>query len=54
MAELAAVVASTHHPFYYRAKTSTGADRPPFADEWIDLTRADRSLFLKLGYAWVP
>jgi protocatechuate 4,5-dioxygenase beta chain len=35
MAELAAVVASTHHPFYYRAKTSTGADRPPFADEWV-------------------
>jgi hypothetical protein len=25
-----------------------------FADERIDLTRADRTLFLKLGYAWVP
>ena len=35
MAELAAVIASTHHPFYYRASTSTGADRPPFADEWV-------------------
>src|SRR6516162_5758816 len=34
MATIAAVIASTHHPFYYRASTSTGADRPPFADEW--------------------
>jgi protocatechuate 4,5-dioxygenase, beta chain len=35
MATIAAVVASTHHPFYYRASTSTGASRPPFADEWV-------------------
>ena len=35
MAELAAVIASTHHPFYYRASTATGEDRPPFADEWV-------------------
>ncbi len=35
MAELVAVIASTHHPFYYRASTATGADRPPFADEWV-------------------
>jgi protocatechuate 4,5-dioxygenase, beta chain len=35
MAELVAVIASTHHPFYYRASTSRGADRPPFADEWV-------------------
>ena len=33
MATIAAVIASTHHPFYYRASTSTGAERPPFADE---------------------
>ena len=25
-----------------------------FGDQRIDLTRADRTLFLKLGYAWVP
>jgi uncharacterized protein DUF5916/cellulose/xylan binding protein with CBM9 domain len=25
-----------------------------FGDQRIDLTRTDRSLFLKLGYAWVP
>jgi protocatechuate 4,5-dioxygenase beta chain len=35
VAEIAAVIASTHHPFYYRASTATGADRPPFADEWV-------------------
>src|ERR1700761_1355538 len=33
MATVAAVIAATHHPFYYRASTSAGADRPPFADE---------------------
>src|SRR5439155_18104746 len=35
MATVAAVIASTHHPFYLRASTATGADRPPFADEWV-------------------
>src|SRR5437899_12947239 len=35
MATVAAVIASTHHPFYYRASTATGEDRPPFADEWV-------------------
>ena len=35
MATVCAVIASTHHPFYYRASTSTGADRPSFADEWV-------------------
>ena len=35
MATVAAVIASTHHPFYYRASTGTGNDRPPFADEWV-------------------
>ena len=42
MATLAAVIASTHHPFYYRASTSEGAQRPPFADEnsFVSLRRA--------------
>ena len=35
MAALVAVLASTHHPFYDRASTSTGEERPPFADEWV-------------------
>ena len=27
MATVAAVIASTHHPFYYRASTATGDER---------------------------
>jgi protocatechuate 4,5-dioxygenase, beta chain len=57
MAEIVAVIASTHHPFYYRASTSTGADRPPFADEWTakilafreTLTRADPDVLVMVG-----
>src|SRR5262249_62295464 len=57
MATVAAVIASTHHPFYYRASTSTGADRPPFADEWIakieafrqTLTRARADVLVMVG-----
>lgn len=57
MAELVAVIASTHHPFYYRASTSTGEDRPPFADEWVakierfreTLTRARPDVLLMVG-----
>src|SRR2546430_16395903 len=43
MATVAAVIASTHHPFYYRASTATGADRPPFADEWVAKIEAFRA-----------
>src|SRR5438309_8840992 len=43
MAELVAVIASTHHPFYYRASTSTGPDRPDFADEWVRKVEAFRA-----------
>src|SRR3984885_3605515 len=57
MATVAAVIASTHHPFYYRASTSVGADRPPFADEWVakieafraTLTRAEPDVLLMVG-----
>jgi protocatechuate 4,5-dioxygenase beta chain len=57
MATVAAVIASTHHPFYYRASTSTGEDRPPFADEWVakieafrqTLTRARPDLLVMVG-----
>jgi protocatechuate 4,5-dioxygenase beta chain len=57
MATVAAVIASTHHPFYYRASTSTGADRPPFADEWVEkierfretLTRARPDVLVMVG-----
>src|SRR5437764_12967886 len=57
VAELVAVIASTHHPFYYRASMSTGADRPPFADEWVTkieafretLTRARPDVLVMVG-----
>ena len=57
MATVAAVIASTHHPFYYRASTSAGADRPPFADEWVakieafreTLTRARPDVLVMVG-----
>jgi protocatechuate 4,5-dioxygenase beta chain len=34
VAQLTAVLASTHHPFYYKATTSPPQERPPFAAEW--------------------
>ena len=57
MARITAVIASTHHPFYLRASTSTGADRPPFADEWVakieafrqTLTRANPDVLVMVG-----
>ena len=42
MATLAAVIASTHHPFYYRASTAPPGERPPFADEWVRKIEAFR------------
>ena len=57
MATIAAVIASTHHPFYLRASTATGDDRPPFADEWVakieafreTLTRARPDVLVMVG-----
>ena len=57
MATVVAVIASTHHPFYLRASTATGADRPPFADEWVSkveafrdtLTRAQPDVLVMVG-----
>src|ERR1700683_166645 len=62
MATVAAVIASTHHPFYYRASTSTGDDRPPFADEWVakieafraTLTRAAPDVLVSVGSDHFP
>ncbi len=57
MANVVAVIASTHHPFYYRASTSSGDDRPPFADDWVakieafreTLTRARPDVLVMVG-----
>ncbi len=57
MAELVAVIASTHHPFYYRTSRLPKAERPPFAEEWITkieafretLTRARPDVLVMVG-----
>jgi protocatechuate 4,5-dioxygenase, beta chain len=57
VATVVAVIASTHHPFYYKASTATGDDRPPFADEWVrkvtafreTLTRANPDVLVMVG-----
>ncbi|WP_066364611.1 extradiol ring-cleavage dioxygenase [Herbidospora mongoliensis] len=57
MATLAAVIASTHHPFYYKASTAPPEERPPFADEWVakilafreTLTRARADVLVMVG-----
>src|SRR5918911_4815615 len=57
MATVVAVIASTHHPFFYKASTATGGDRPPFADAWVrkvlayreTLTRANPDVLVMVG-----
>ena len=57
MATVAAVIASTHHPFYYRASTAPQDQRPLFAAEWIakitafreTLTRARPDVLVMVG-----
>jgi protocatechuate 4,5-dioxygenase, beta chain len=57
MATVAAVIASTHHPFYLRASTARGEGRPAFADAWVakieafraTLTRARPDVLVMVG-----
>jgi protocatechuate 4,5-dioxygenase beta chain len=57
MATVAAVVASTHHPFYYKASTAPPDQAPPFAAEWVrkveafreSLTRAEPDVLVLVG-----
>jgi protocatechuate 4,5-dioxygenase beta chain len=42
MATVAAVIASTHHPFYYKASTAPSETAPPFAAEWVRKVEAFR------------
>jgi protocatechuate 4,5-dioxygenase, beta chain len=57
VATVAAVVASTHHPFYLKASTAPPESRPPFADEWVTkilafretLTRARPDVLVMVG-----
>lgn len=57
MAELTAVLASTHHPFYYKATTSQEDQRPPYAGDWqrkveayrATLTAAEPDILVMVG-----
>ena len=57
MANVVAILASTHHPFFYKASTSPPESRPDFADEWVrkveayreTLTRANPDLLVMVG-----
>ncbi len=57
MANLVAVLATTHHPFFYRASTAPPESRPDFADEWVrkvvayreTLTRANPEVLVMVG-----
>jgi protocatechuate 4,5-dioxygenase beta chain len=42
MADIVAVIASTHHPFYYKASTAPPDEAPPFAAEWVRKVEAFR------------
>jgi len=35
VANLVAVLATTHHPFYYRTSRLPADEAPPFAAEWV-------------------
>ncbi|CAL9445250.1 extradiol ring-cleavage dioxygenase [Streptomyces sp. enrichment culture] len=43
MAKLVAVLATTHHPFFYRTSRLPAEDRPDYADEWVRKVEAYRA-----------
>src|SRR6266581_3185241 len=57
MAKIVAILATTHHPFFYRASTAPPESRPDFADEWVrkveayreTLTRARPDVLVMVG-----
>jgi protocatechuate 4,5-dioxygenase beta chain len=57
MAKLVAILATTHHPFFYRASTTPPESWPDLADEWVrkvttyreTLTRARPDVLVMVG-----
>jgi hypothetical protein len=57
MAELAAILATTHHPFFYATSKLPPEQAPPFAAEWVrkveayreTLTRARPDVLVMVG-----
>src|SRR3984885_15791607 len=42
MAKLVAILATTHHPFYYRTSQLPESEAPPFAGAWVSKVAAYR------------
>ena len=42
MAKLVAILATTHHPFYYQTSQLPPDEAPPFAAEWVRKVEAYR------------
>src|ERR1017187_340990 len=42
MAKLVAILATTHHPFYYRTSQLPESEAPPFAAAWVSKVKAYR------------
>ena len=57
MAELVAILATTHHPFYYATSKLPAEQAPPFAADWVrkveayrqTLTRARPDVLVMVG-----
>src|SRR5579884_2345088 len=57
MAELVAILATTHHPFFYKTSLLAPDEAPPFAAEWVrkveayreTLTRARPDVLVMVG-----
>ena len=57
MAELVAILATTHHPFFYKTSLLAPGEAPPFAAEWVrkveayreTLTRARPDVLVMVG-----
>jgi protocatechuate 4,5-dioxygenase beta chain len=48
MAKLVAILATTHHPFFYRTSRLAREDAPPFAAEWISKVTAYRETLTRV------
>ncbi len=62
MAKLVAILATTHHPFYYKTSRLDPDEAPPFAAEWVSkvaayretLTRARPDVLVMVGLRSLP
>lgn len=48
MAKLVAILATTHHPFYYRTSLLPPDEAPPFAAEWVRKVAAYRETLTRM------